>query len=146
MHLGQDLASLKKAEVPAANNGLVVFTGPLGIYGKSVILDHGWGLFSLYSHLSEIKTEKGQKLNKGDILGRTGATGMAGGDHLHFSIMVQGKFVDPLEWFDPHWIKDQVDRQLASVAPAAAQTKPAATKTKAAAPKPKVKAPKKRNP
>ena len=146
VHLGQDLASLKKAEVPAANNGLVVFTGPLGIYGKSVILDHGWGLFSLYSHLSEIKVEKGQKLNKGDILGRTGATGMAGGDHLHFSIMVQGKFVDPLEWFDPHWIKDQVNRQLASVAPAAAQTKPAATKTKAAAPKPKVKAPKKKNP
>jgi murein DD-endopeptidase MepM/ murein hydrolase activator NlpD len=151
VHLGQDLASLKKAEVPAANTGVVAFTGPLGIYGKSVILDHGWGLFSLYSHLSEIKAEKGQKLNKGDILGRTGETGMAGGDHLHFSIMVQGKFVDPLEWFDPHWIKDQVNRQLASVAPAqtkpaAAQAKPAATKTKVAAPEPKVKAPKKKNP
>ena len=103
-------------------------------------------MFSLYSHLSEIKVEKGQKVNKGDILGHTGATGMAGGDHLHFSIMVQGKFVNPLEWWDPHWIKDQVNRQLASVAPAAAQTKPAATKTKAAAPKPKVKAPKKKNP
>ncbi len=146
VHLGQDLASLERAAVPAANNGLVVFTGPLGIYGQSVILDHGWGLFSLYSHLSEIKVEKGQKINKGSILGNTGATGMAGGDHLHFSILVQGKFVNPLEWWDPHWLKDQVNRQLASVAPAAAQTKPAATKTKPVAPKSKVKAPKKQHP
>ena len=93
---------------------------------NSVILDHGWGLFSLYSHLSQIKVEKGQKVNKGAILGNTGATGMAGGDHLHFSIMVQGKFVNPLEWWDPHWIKDQVNRQLATVVPAAATTKPVA--------------------
>jgi murein DD-endopeptidase MepM/ murein hydrolase activator NlpD len=146
VHLGQDLASLEKAEVPAANNGIVVFTGPLGIYGRSVIIDHGWGLFSLYSHLSEIKVEKDQKVNKGSILGNTGSTGMAGGDHLHFSIMVQGKFVNPLEWWDPHWIKDQVNRQLASVAPAAATAKPAAVKTKAAGPKKKGKAPKKQNP
>jgi murein DD-endopeptidase MepM/ murein hydrolase activator NlpD len=133
VHLGQDLASLERAEVPAANNGIVVFTGLLGIYGKSVILDHGWGLFSLYSHLSEVKVEKGQRLNKGSILGNTGDTGMAGGDHLHFSIMAQGKFVDPLEWWDPHWIKDQVNRQLASVAPATPTAKPAEVKTKAAA-------------
>jgi murein DD-endopeptidase MepM/ murein hydrolase activator NlpD len=134
VHLGQDLASLKEAEVPAANNGLVVFTGPLGIYGQSVIVDHGWGLFSLYSHLSKISVEKGQKVNKGGILGNTGETGMAGGDHLHFSIMVQGQFVDPLEWWDPHWIKDQINRQLASavstVAPAAPPGKPAAARTK----------------
>lgn len=155
VHLGQDLASLENAEVPAANNGLVAFTGPLGIYGQSVILDHGWGLFSLYSHLSQIKAEKGQKVKKGDILGHTGDTGMAGGDHLHFSIMVQGKFVNPLEWWDPHWIKDQVNRQLASVLPTAVPPKPApaatpdkpaaAPKTKAAGPKPK-KAPTKRLP
>jgi murein DD-endopeptidase MepM/ murein hydrolase activator NlpD len=145
VHLGQDLASLEKAEVPAANNGLVVFTGPLGIYGQSVILDHGWGLFSLYSHLSEIKTEKGQKVNKGSILGRTGSTGMAGGDHLHFSIMVQGKFVNPLEWWDPHWIKDQVDRQLASAIPAGVQPKPTVTRTKAAVPQTNIKTPKKKN-
>jgi murein DD-endopeptidase MepM/ murein hydrolase activator NlpD len=133
VHLGQDLASLEHAEVPAANNGVVVFTGPLGIYGQSVILDHGWGLFSLYSHLSQIKVEKGQKVNKGGILGNTGATGMAGGDHLHFSVLVQGKFVNPLEWWDPHWIKDQVNRQLATLVPAAATTKPVASKPAAAA-------------
>jgi murein DD-endopeptidase MepM/ murein hydrolase activator NlpD len=155
VHLGQDLASLEHAEVPAANNGVVAFTGPLGIYGNSVMLDHGWGLFTLYSHLSQIRVEKGQQVNKGAILGNTGSTGMAGGDHLHFSVLVQGKFVNPLEWWDPHWIKDQVNRQLAIVIPAAATTKPAAaakarpaaatTKPTEAAPKAKVKHGKKKN-
>jgi murein DD-endopeptidase MepM/ murein hydrolase activator NlpD len=149
VHLGQDLASLEHAEVPAGNNGIVVFTGPLGIYGKSVILDHGWGLFSLYSHLSQIKVEKGQKVTRGAILGNTGATGMAGGDHLHFSIMVQGRFVNPLEWWDPHWIKDQVNRQLAGVVPAAAGTKAVAapaTAAHVAPPKTKGKKAKKKHP
>jgi murein DD-endopeptidase MepM/ murein hydrolase activator NlpD len=149
VHLGQDLASLEHAEVPAGNNGIVVFTGPLGIYGNSVILDHGWGLFSLYSHLSQIKVEKGQKVARGAILGNTGATGMAGGDHLHFSIMVQGRFVNPLEWWDPHWIKDQVNRQLAVVVPAAAGTKAVAAPATAAheaPPKAKGKKAKKKHP
>ncbi len=150
VHLGQDLASLEHAEVPAANNGIIAFTGPLGIYGNSVIVDHGWGLFSLYSHLSQIKVEKGQKVNKGAVLGNTGSTGMAGGDHLHFSVLVQGQFVNPLEWWDPHWIKDQVNRQLATVVPAAATvTKPAAAgtvKPPEAAPKAKAKTGKKKHP
>ena len=128
VHLGQDLASLERAEVPAGNTGIVVFTGPLGIYGQSVILDHGLGLFSLYSHLSEIKVEKNQKVQKGDILGRTGATGMAGGDHLHFAVLIHGHPVNPVEWWDPHWLKDQVYRQLAivglSLAPARADAVP----------------------
>lgn len=139
VHLGQDLASLERAEVPAANHGLVVFTGPMGIYGQSVIIDHGLGLFSLYSHLSDIKAEKGQKLKRGDILGRTGATGMAGGDHLHFAIITQGKFVNPLEWWDTHWLKDQVYRQLA--VPVAAT--PAKPETAAPADKPKTRKKKK---
>ncbi len=123
VHLGQDLASLERAEVPAGNTGIVVSTGPLGIYGQSVILDHGLGLFSLYSHLSEIKVEKNQKVQKGDILGRTGATGMAGGDHLHFAVMIHGHPVNPVEWWDPHWLKDQVYRQLAIVGLPAAPAK-----------------------
>ena len=113
VHLGQDLASLERALVPAGNHGVVVFAGLLGIYGQTVILDHGQGLFSMYSHLSEIKVSREQKVNKGEELGRTGTTGLAGGDHLHFSIIIQGDFVNPIEWWDPHWLKDQVYRQLA---------------------------------
>jgi murein DD-endopeptidase MepM/ murein hydrolase activator NlpD len=101
-----------QSPVPAGNGGRVVFTGPLGIYGETVILDHGCGLFSTYSHLSVIDVSQDAAVAKGDILGRTGQTGMAGGDHLHFAMIVQGVFVDPVEWWDPHWIQDNIDLKL----------------------------------
>ncbi|MEW6428914.1 MAG: M23 family metallopeptidase [Thermodesulfobacteriota bacterium] len=104
VHLGVDLASTQHAPVPAANRGRVVYAEYLGIYGNMVILDHGWGLFSLYSHLNEIEVKVGDLVERGGVLGKTGMTGMAGGDHLHFSVLVNGVFVSPLEWWDPHWI------------------------------------------
>ncbi len=107
-HLGFDLASTAHAPIPAANAGRVVFAGYLGIYGNMVVIDHGLGLQSLYSHMSSIAVQKGQTVAKGDILGHTGATGMAGGDHLHFGILIGGLEVNPLEWLDDHWIKDNV--------------------------------------
>lgn len=107
-HLGQDLASTAKAEVPAGNTGKVVFADFMGIYGNVIILDHGFGLQSLYAHLSSMNVSEGDRVEKGEIIGRTGATGMAGGDHLHFGMVVSGIPVDPLEWWDAHWIKDNV--------------------------------------
>lgn len=104
VHLGIDLASTMHAEVEAANNGKVIFADYLGIYGNMVIVDHGLGLFSLYSHLSQIGVTAGDILKKGDVLGATGTSGMAGGDHLHFSILVNGILVNPLEWWDQSWI------------------------------------------
>jgi murein DD-endopeptidase MepM/ murein hydrolase activator NlpD len=112
IHWGVDLASLAQSQVPAANSGRVVFAGPLGIYGNTVVIDHGCGLFSMYSHLSKIEVEGKKEVKKGDSLGRTGATGMAGGDHLHYAMMVHGVFVNPLEWWDPHWIRDNVDLKM----------------------------------
>ncbi len=112
VHLGVDIASLMQSPVPAGNGGRVVFTGPLGIYGETLILDHGCGLFSMYSHMSIIDVSPGASVAKGDILGRTGQTGMAGGDHLHFAMIVQGVFVDPVEWWDPHWVQDNIDLKL----------------------------------
>lgn len=116
VHLGEDLASLERSPVPASNHGVVVWAGSLGIYGQTVILDHGLGVFSLYGHLSRIDVNKGDRVEKGQALGRSGATGLAGGDHLHFSMLVQGEFVDPREWWDPHWHKDQVQGLLAAQA------------------------------
>jgi len=112
VHLGVDIASLVQSPIPAGNGGRVVLAGPLGIYGETVILDHGCGLFSMYSHMSVIDVSPGAAVAKGDILGRTGQTGMAGGDHLHFAVIVQGVFVDPVEWWDPHWIQDNIDLKL----------------------------------
>ncbi|MFO7761510.1 MAG: M23 family metallopeptidase [Desulfobia sp.] len=105
VHLGIDLASYRHADVDAANNGKVIFSGYLGIYGNTVIVDHGLGVFSLYAHLSNILVSRGDLVNKGEKIGITGTTGMAGGDHLHFSMLVNGIFVDPVEWWDQHWIE-----------------------------------------
>ena len=105
-HLGLDLASLAASPVPAANNGTVVFANELGIYGQCVIIDHGLGLQSLYSHLSSMSIAVGDQVTKGQIIGNTGTTGMAGGDHLHFGILVNGIEVEPREWLDQHWITD----------------------------------------
>ncbi|WP_417908824.1 M23 family metallopeptidase [Candidatus Electronema sp. PJ] len=103
-HLGIDIASNEKAEVRAANRGRVVFADYLGIYGNMVIIDHGQGLSSLYSHLSRLETSVGKMVEKDEIIGRTGTSGMAAGDHLHFSMLVHGIFVTPVEWWDQHWI------------------------------------------
>lgn len=114
-HLGIDLASLINSPVPVSNNGKVVFTDYIGIYGNTVIVDHGFGLFSLYSHLSVIETECGKIVKKGDIIGKTGTTGLAGGDHLHFSMLVHHTFVTPIEWWDPGWIANNIVNKINSV-------------------------------
>lgn len=111
-HLGVDLASTAGAAVMAANAGQVVYADELGIYGQCVIIDHGLGVFSLYAHLSSIESATGQEVKRGQVIGRTGATGLAGGDHLHFSMLVSGTFVNPIEWWDAHWIKDNIDLKL----------------------------------
>lgn len=115
VHMGIDLASVKRAAVPASNSGRVVFCSPLGIYGKTVMLDHGFGLFSMYSHLSRIDVEKGQVVKKGNIIGKTGRTGMAAGDHLHFGMMVHNTFVNPVEWWDGTWIKNNIITKINTV-------------------------------
>jgi murein DD-endopeptidase MepM/ murein hydrolase activator NlpD len=112
VHLGTDLASTEHAPVPAANGGVIVFADQLGIYGRTVFIDHGFGLFSMYAHLNQIMVKKGQSIAKGDILGKTGTTGLAGGDHLHFSILIRDTFVNPVEWWDATWIKHNISSKI----------------------------------
>jgi murein DD-endopeptidase MepM/ murein hydrolase activator NlpD len=109
IHYGYDLASNAAAPIEAANRGLVLFTGDLGIYGATVILDHGLGLTSLYAHLSRIDVEVGEIVPRGATLGLSGATGLAGGDHLHFAIQASGTYVEPKEWWDARWVKDRFE-------------------------------------
>ena len=111
-HLGYDLAVTRRYPVPAANSGIVSFAGTLGIYGNTVIVDHGFGLCSLYSHLSSIAAAPGDAVRKGTKIGRTGETGLAIGDHLHYGVYIQGVAVLPLEWWDAKWIADNVTGKL----------------------------------
>jgi murein DD-endopeptidase MepM/ murein hydrolase activator NlpD len=112
-HLGMDLASLRHAEVLSSNSGEVVYAGDLGIYGLTVIIDHGLGLQSMYAHLSEIAVDKGQPVEKAEIIGRTGTTGLAFGDHLHFAMVMAGLAVTPVEWWDKSWIQDNITGRMA---------------------------------
>ena len=119
VHLGFDLASTANAPVLAANRGAVVYADYLGIFGNCVIIDHGLGLQSLYAHLSAIGVAPGDLVEKDHPLGLTGQTGLAGGDHLHYATLLQGRPVSPVEWWDPHWIEDRVLRKLRAASPAA---------------------------
>ncbi len=134
VHLGFDLASTQNAPVQAANRGTVVYAGFLGIYGNCVIIDHGLGLQSLYAHLSSIAVQEGQTVEMNAELGRSGQTGLAGGDHLHFTMLLHGEAVSPVDWWSAQWIEDRVMRKLrAAGAPPQAQTQ-AQAQTPTAAP------------
>jgi murein DD-endopeptidase MepM/ murein hydrolase activator NlpD len=107
-HLGFDLAKLAHSPIPASNDGKVVWAELLGIYGNCIVIDHGFGLQSIYGHLSEFLVKKGDMVKKGQVIGKTGSTGLAGGDHLHFTMQVDGVQVNSVEWWDQHWLKDRI--------------------------------------
>ena len=112
VHLGFDLAVTSRVPIVSANAGTVLNASWLGIYGNCVIVDHGMGVQSLYGHLSSFDVKVGDTVTKGQTVGRSGMTGLAGGDHLHFTMLVNGQMVNPVEWWDPHWIDDRVQRKL----------------------------------
>ncbi len=111
-HLGYDLSVTRNYPVEAANSGTVAFVGPLGIYGNAVILDHGLGLFTLYGHLSSIDVKARDSIEKRQILGKTGETGLAAGDHLHYGVYLDSVAVLPVEWWDAKWIDDNIQPKL----------------------------------
>lgn len=116
-HLGFDMASVEHDAIQASNRGKVILARFFGIYGNAVIIDHGYGLLSLYGHLSSIGVKEGAMVERGQEIGRSGQTGLAGGDHLHFTLLLQGLPVTPVEWWDPHWIQDRVARKLGAALP-----------------------------
>ena len=112
VHLGYDLAVTQHVGVEASNDGRVVWAAPLGIYGNCIVLDHGYGLQTIYGHLSRIDVHVGDMVKRSQIMGLSGMTGMAGGDHVHFAMQLDGVQIDPKEWWDAHWIQDHVARRV----------------------------------
>jgi len=112
VHLGFDLATVQHGPVLASSDGKVIWAAPLGIYGNCIVVDHGYGLQSIYGHLSEINVKEGEMVTRGQQMGKSGSTGLAGGDHLHFSMQVDGVQVNPIEWWDEHWINDHVRSRI----------------------------------
>jgi len=112
VHLGFDLAVTQHVPILAAQRGVIVHAAYLGIYGNCVIIDHGLGVQTLYGHLSSIGVKVGDKVEKGQVLGLSGMTGLAAGDHLHFTVLVNGTAVNPVEWWDIKWMQDRVFRKV----------------------------------
>ena len=115
-HVGFDLSVVQQYPIEAANDGVVLYADYFGIYGNCVLIDHGYGLVSLYAHLSSIDVKPGQAVKKKQVLGRSGETGLAAGDHLHFGMFLQGVPVNPTEWWDEHWIQDHITLRFKSLA------------------------------
>ena len=111
-HLGYDLAVTQHVGVEASNDGRIVWAAPLGIYGNCIVVDHGYGLQTIYGHLSRIDMHEGDMVKRSQVMGLSGMTGMAGGDHVHFAMQLDGVQIDPKEWWDPHWIQDHIARRV----------------------------------
>jgi murein DD-endopeptidase MepM/ murein hydrolase activator NlpD len=107
-HLGFDLASIKEDNLYASNSGKVVSDSYNGIYGNMPMIDHGFGLYTLYGHCSSVLVKKGDLVASGAVIGKTGVSGLALGDHTHFGIVVQGVEVLPLDWMDKRWIQKSI--------------------------------------
>ena len=112
VHLGYDLAVTQHVGVQASNDGKIVYAAPLGIYGNCIVVDHGYGLQTIYGHLSRIDVHEGDMVKQGQVMGLSGMTGMAGGDHIHFAMQLDGVQIDPKEWWDQHWIKDHIAKRV----------------------------------
>jgi murein DD-endopeptidase MepM/ murein hydrolase activator NlpD len=109
-HVGYDLASTKMAAIKTSNAGKVVYADDNGIYGNMPMIDHGLGLYSLYGHCSQLLVNEGDEVEAGQSIAKTGVSGLALGDHLHFGLLVQGIEVRPVEWFDKGWIRKNIDK------------------------------------
>jgi hypothetical protein len=96
IHSGVDIAVPAGQPIKAANSGRVVLASSLYFSGKTVILDHGLGLFSLYCHLSKITVKRGEEVTKGELIGLAGSTGLSTGPHLHWAIKIKEARIDPL--------------------------------------------------
>ena len=134
VHLGFDLAQKTNMSVTSANAGKIIYAERLGIYGNCVVIDHGYSLQTLYGHLSRIDVKVGDSVAKQAHIGVSGMTGMAFGDHVHFTTLVAGVPVDPREWWDPHWLHDRILSKVGPQATGKAEAPPSAGASAPAAP------------
>jgi len=113
-HLGLDLASNAMADIKPQNSGEVVYSDFNGLYGNMPIIHHGLGLYTLYGHCSSVQVNSGDSVNRKATIAKTGKSGYAMGDHLHFGVLVQGIEVRPQEWMDKQWIKLNINDVIKS--------------------------------
>jgi len=97
-HKGVDIANREGTEILAPNSGVVVLSEDMRVHGGTIIISHGQGILSIFSHLKERFVKKGEGVERGQLIGTMGQTGLATGPHLHWGLCASGVVVDPLEW------------------------------------------------
>ena len=107
-HLGLDLASNAMSPIMSQNPAIVTYAEENGIYGNMPVLYHGMGLYTIYGHCSNMMVKEGDSLRSNETVAKTGRSGYAMGDHLHFGVLVQGIEVRPQEWMDQDWIRKSI--------------------------------------
>jgi murein DD-endopeptidase MepM/ murein hydrolase activator NlpD len=107
-HLGLDLASNAMSPIMSQNPAIVTYAEENGIYGNMPVLYHGLGLYTIYGHCSNMMVKEGDSLRSNETVAKTGRSGYAMGDHLHFGVLVQGIEVRPQEWMDQDWIRKSI--------------------------------------
>jgi len=113
--VGSRLPVSSRQKVLAANSGRVSFVRTLALNGNTVVIDHGFGLSTVYAHLSESTVKVGDEIAKGVPIGRTGATGFAQSEEVYFEMRLHGVPVSPNEWWDESWVADHITNKIAFV-------------------------------
>jgi hypothetical protein len=119
-HEGVDFSAYAGTPVFAPSAGIVALAEPLYVRGGAVILDHGLGIYTGYYHLSEINVTVGQAVHPGELLGGVGTTGLSTGNHLHWDLLVNGVWVDAMDWLDRDmacWIRVGLDLECSNQLP-----------------------------
>ena len=110
---GVDLLMGRGAKATAVNDGIVVYSGEMGPFGKTVIIDHGFGLYSLYGFLSSSDVSEGDKVLKSEAIGSPGSTGLNDlVNSVHFEMRLHGLPVRPVEWWDSQWVRDHITNRI----------------------------------
>lgn len=102
-HRGVDIAAPRGTPILAPARGRIILTGRFRIHGRTVVIDHGQGVVSIYLHLSRILVNKGEMVEKGQVIGKLGSTGASTGPHLHWGLYIHGEPVNPLFWTKGGW-------------------------------------------
>lgn len=111
-HSGMDFSANVGTPVYATGNGVVRKAGWEGLYGNCIQIDHGFGYVTRYAHLSKIDVRVGQKVVRGETIGKVGTTGKSTGPHLHYEVMVKGQIVNPVNYYFMDLNADDYDRMV----------------------------------
>ena len=111
-HAGMDFSAFTGTPVYATGNGVVRKAGWEGLYGNCIEIDHGFGYLTRYAHLHKIEVRVGQKVVRGQTIGRVGSTGKSTGPHLHYEVHVKGKVVNPINYYFMDLSADDYDRMI----------------------------------